>query len=100
MEVFGDEYEEEVDTGYKPGTLDIPLTIGMIQNILHEISAKQVYIYIDAKTRTPTRPQESVIIPLPATWTTPHAPLLPLFSPFAYILSFHSVLPFHSTISV
>jgi hypothetical protein len=35
--VFGDEYEEEVDTGYKPGTLDIPLTIGMIQNILHEI---------------------------------------------------------------
>jgi hypothetical protein len=71
VEVFGDEYEEEVDTGYKPGTLDIPLTIGMIQNILHEISAKQK-----------------------ASWTTPHAPLLPLFSSFAY------VLPFYSTISV
>ena len=34
VEVFGDEYEEEEDTGYKPGTLDIPLTIGMIQNML------------------------------------------------------------------
>ncbi len=33
LEVFGDEYEEEVDTGYKPGTLDIPLTIGTIKNI-------------------------------------------------------------------
>jgi hypothetical protein len=33
LEVFGDEYEEEVDTGYKPGTLDIPLTIGKIKNI-------------------------------------------------------------------
>jgi hypothetical protein len=34
VEVYGDEYEEEVDTGYKPGTLDIPLTIGMITNII------------------------------------------------------------------
>jgi hypothetical protein len=35
VEVFGDEYEEEVDTGYKPGTLDIPLTIGMVRNITY-----------------------------------------------------------------